>query len=243
MRTSFSVVIAVILIAICALLTQSVSATPAVKPLPGAVFTTLPDGSAVNENVGYTNKCQVSLNGGPDKPQAHHLPDGVYDVAVTNPSGKVVLGKGEGVVTITNGEGTFGPSSLCDLVEPSPYGTTPNLGDEYKAWLCEEDSLFVNNNCKTDNFKVRLAAPPEVTPTPTLPPTPPPVPEPTPVVTPGPKPVASSVQQPLDEMPSALPITGDAPARENRSVNWLLGLAIAIPLIGGGAWSIHRSRQ
>ncbi len=80
---------------------------------------------------------------------------------------------------------------------------------------------------------------PEPTPTPgpTSVPTSEPTPEPT--VTP----VASSTQRPPEEMPSALPVTGDAPLREHRSVNWLLGLAIVIPLIMGGAWSMHRSRQ
>ena len=135
-------------------------------PLPGAIFTTLPDGSVVNGNI-YTNKCDVALNGGPSGPQSHHLPDGVYDVAVTNPSGSVVLGTGYGTVTISNGQGTFGPTSLCSLVSPSPYGTTPNPGGEYKAWLCVAGGLFVNSQCKTDNFKVRRVE----TPTPTLTPT------------------------------------------------------------------------
>jgi len=136
------------------------------EPLPGAIFTTLPDGSAVNGNI-YGEKCDVAANGGPDHPQSHHLPNGLYDVGVTDPSSHTVLGVGYGVVTIANGQGTFGPTSLCDLVTPSPYNTTPNPGDEYKVWLCRAGQLFVNDQCKTDNFKVR-----EETPTPTRTPTP-----------------------------------------------------------------------
>ncbi len=137
----------------------SATAAPLSHPLPGAIFTTLPDGSVVNGNI-YEAKCDVALNGGPRSPQSHHLPDGKYDVAVTDPSGKTVLGVGEGRVTIANGSGTFGPTSLCSLVTPSPYDTTPNNGDEYKAWLCTAGQLFVHRECKTDNFKVRPSAPP-----------------------------------------------------------------------------------
>src|SRR5438093_2995459 len=140
-------------------------ASPAsAHPLPGAIFTTLADGSVVNGNI-YTAKCDVALNGGPSKPQSHHLPDGVYDVAVTDPSGKTILGEGIGVVVITGGAGTFGPTSLCDLVLPSPYLTTPNNGGEYKAWLCLTGKLYVNHDCKTDNFKIRERVTPTPTPT------------------------------------------------------------------------------
>ena len=139
------------------------------QPLPGAIWTTLPDGSVVNGNI-YDNKCDVALNGGFSGQQSHHLPDGVYDVAVTNPSGSTVLGEGHGVVTIDNGEGTLGPISLCNLVSPTPYLDTPNPGGEYKVWLCRSSELYNNCQCKTDNFKVRQPTP---TPTATLiPPTP-----------------------------------------------------------------------
>jgi len=150
------------------------------QPLPGAIWTTLPDGSVVNGNI-YDNKCDVALNGGFSGQQSHHLPDGVYDVAVTNPSGSTVLGEGHGVVTIDNGEGTLGPISLCNLVSPTPYLDTPNPGGEYKVWLCRSSELYNNCQCKTDNFKVRQPTP---TPTATLiPPTPTNTPV-TPTVTP-----------------------------------------------------------
>jgi len=170
-------------------------------PLPGAIFTTLPDGSVVNGNI-YSAKCDVALNGGPSSQKSHHLPDGIYDVAVTDPSGKVVLGVGYAVVVLSGGRGTFGPISLCSLVLPSPYNTTPNPGGEYKAWLCLGGQLFVNHDCKTDNFKVRLAATspptnaPPSTPTPTPTPPPPPTPTPTPTSTPTPTPAAPPASAP-----------------------------------------------
>jgi len=84
----------------------------------------------VNGNI-YTAKCDVALNGGPSGQQSHHLPDGVYDVAVTAPSGNItdpdspsVLGKGYGVVVINNGEGLLVNLSMR-FVSPSPYDTTP----------------------------------------------------------------------------------------------------------------------
>lgn len=217
-----SLLVALLLVTIGTLQASSVSA----HPLPGAIFTTLPDGSVVNGNVKeYDDKCDVALNGGPFGPQSHHLPDGDYDVVVTDPSGKTVLGVGEGQVTISNGEGTFGPTSLCDLVEPSPYDATPNHGGVYKVWLCESGELFVSRSCKTDNFKVRSLEQPPVEPTPTLPLEETPIPTP-PVVevapTPSPAPVASSIGGPIPpetaptpspepEMPKGFPDTGGEP--------------------------------
>lgn len=139
-------------------------------PLQGAIFTTLLDGSVVNGNI-YSNKCNVALNGGPQG--QHHLPNGKYDVAITNPNGHNLLGLGELAVSIDNGIGTFKRKSLCDLVVPSPYLSTTNNGGEYKVWLCQSEHLYFSTNgeliiqqqgCKTDNFKVRS----ESTPTPEL---------------------------------------------------------------------------
>src|SRR5437773_8566930 len=66
----------------------------AAPPLPGAIFTTLPDGSVVNANTQYTSKCQVYLDGGPgpNAPAgAAGLPAGSYYFQVTDPSGKKLL--------------------------------------------------------------------------------------------------------------------------------------------------------
>lgn len=245
---------------------SSAAAAPLLHPLSGAVFTTLPDGSVVNGNI-YQAKCDVALNGGPSHLQAHHLPDGVYDVAVTNPSGRTVLGVGEGRVTITNGEGTFGPTSLCDLVAPVPYGTTPNPGGEYKAWLCEAGSLFAHNSCKTDNFKVRPSVPPEVTPSPTPTPTPTPTPvigspavatpapsstptptpSPTPVTgppwsqPPEPTPTPSPIPEP--EMPKALPDSGGEPPSDEGSSKQMYLLLGALGMAGPIGFLIWRRRH
>ncbi len=60
----------------------------------GAIFTTVPDGSIVNENVRYTDKREVYLDGGPrgGSPQtAAGLDDGDYVFQITDPSGKYLL--------------------------------------------------------------------------------------------------------------------------------------------------------
>ena len=62
-------------------------------PLPGAIFTTMPDGSRVNANI-YTNAYDVYLDGGPGPnapPGAAGLPEGDYYFQVTDPSGKKLL--------------------------------------------------------------------------------------------------------------------------------------------------------
>ncbi len=62
--------------------------------LPGAIFTTTPNGGIVNENVRYEQKIEVYLDGGPgpNAPQtAAGLPDGNYYFQVTDPSGAVLL--------------------------------------------------------------------------------------------------------------------------------------------------------
>lgn len=63
-------------------------------PLPGAIFTTLKDGSAVNANTQYQAKEDVYLDGGPGPHapvNAAGLPEGDYYFQVTDPSGKVLL--------------------------------------------------------------------------------------------------------------------------------------------------------
>lgn len=67
--------------------------TACAGPLPGAIFTTLSDGSAVNHNI-YSAKTDVYLDGGPgpNAPStAAGLPEGDYYFQVTDPSGKVLL--------------------------------------------------------------------------------------------------------------------------------------------------------
>ena len=62
-------------------------------PLPGAIFTTLEDGSRVNANI-YKKMEDVYLDGGPGQnapPGSAALPEGWYYFQVTDPSGKVLL--------------------------------------------------------------------------------------------------------------------------------------------------------
>jgi len=62
-------------------------------PLPGAIFTTLEDGSRVNANI-YEAMEDVYLDGGPPQNApsgAAGLPEGDYYFQVTDPSGKVLL--------------------------------------------------------------------------------------------------------------------------------------------------------
>jgi|GEM_PF-2871441 len=158
--------------------------------LSGAIFTTTPDGSIVNENVRYESKLEVYLDGGPP-PQAPQtaagLPDDYYVFQVTDPSGKFLLSEDpakcrivrveEGIIvelvdpsffglenfyTVGNGskaqtfpchvqdepDGVAGPSGRHDtntdvdhgedgaiVVQLMPFGTTPNPGGVYKAWI------------------------------------------------------------------------------------------------------------
>jgi hypothetical protein len=127
-------------------------ATPAGAHAPsGAIFTTLPDGSAVNFNI-YASKDDVYLDGGPGPgaPQtAAGLDDGTYVFQVTSPSGKTLLSTdpagcrqftvADGVITgvvVTGCEHATGVDvdHGAVTVQLMPYDDTPNPGGEYKAW-------------------------------------------------------------------------------------------------------------
>jgi hypothetical protein len=162
-------------------------------PLAGAIFTTTPDGTIVNENVRYEDKRDVYLDGGPppNAPAwAAGLPDGTYVFQVTDPSGKFLLSEDPakcrlvrvagGVIVErvspsslglsttwtrngttfldchvddnpphptdpgvrgasgrhdTNVDADHGADAGAIVVQLMPYGTTPNPGGVYKAWL------------------------------------------------------------------------------------------------------------
>src|SRR5438309_706990 len=121
----------------------------AAAQLPGAIFTTLPDGSEVNYNI-YALKTDVYLDGGPGPgaPQgAAGLPDGRYVFQVTDPSGKSLLSTdalqcrefdvNAGIITAAVGPCPHVTGSDIDhgakTVQLMPYLDTPNPGGEYKV--------------------------------------------------------------------------------------------------------------
>jgi len=76
-----------------ALILLMLAGTAIAGPLPGAIFTTLEDGTRVNANI-YQYKEDVYLDGGPGvqaPSKAAGLPEGWYYFQVTDPSGKVLL--------------------------------------------------------------------------------------------------------------------------------------------------------
>ncbi len=137
-------------------LVAGIGITQAAPPLPGAIFTTLSDGSRVNANI-YSAKCDglgVYLDGGPGPgaPQfAAGLPDGDYYYQVTDPSGKTLLSTDAqkyrrftvtlGIITARVTPAATGDHQTgVDLdhgaltIELCPFLDTPNNGGEYKVW-------------------------------------------------------------------------------------------------------------
>ena len=135
----------------------STAPADAAPPLPGAIFTTLSDGSQVNANI-FSAKCDalgVYLDGGPgpNAPQsAAGLPDGDYYFQVTDPSGKTLLSTDPQSFrrfTVTGGIITarVAPQAAGDhqtgldvdhgalTIELCPFLDTPNPGGEYKVWV------------------------------------------------------------------------------------------------------------
>jgi hypothetical protein len=112
--------------------------------IAGAIFTTTPDGTVVNENVGYAQKIEVYLDGGPgpNAPQkAAGLPDGAYYFQVTDPSGKVLLSEDPSMcrkVRVANGiivellnanlSYTVGKKTIACHVQDSPDGVAGPSG-------------------------------------------------------------------------------------------------------------------
>lgn len=148
-----------------------------VGPLPGAIFTTLRDGTRVNANI-YADKADVYLDGGPRRTQDAALPEGDYVFQVTDPSGQTLLSTDSiacrgfhidvgGRITAVLG-GSCAHAWGNDLVRPGnmtvqlmPYDDTPNRGGEYKVWVTTADAYqqygaFLPRYSKTDNFKVRV---------------------------------------------------------------------------------------
>ncbi len=126
---------------------------PVHAQLPGAIFTTVANGSEVNFNI-YAHKDDVYLDGGPGPgaPQnAAGLNPGDYVFMVTDPSGKKPLSTdaagcrrftvSNGIITSVSVAGACQHVTGNDVdhgaltVQLMPYDDTPNKGGEYKVWV------------------------------------------------------------------------------------------------------------
>jgi cysteine-rich repeat protein len=161
--------------------------TITVARLRGAIFTTLADGTRVDANI-YEAKTDVYLDGGPGAGapiSAASLPDGDYYFQVTDPSGKDLLSTDAitcrrftvsgGIITSVAASGGCAHDTGLDAdhdaltVQLMPYLDTTNEGGEYKVWVTRVSDYnasatqfygFVPSESKTDNYKVRVVAPP-----------------------------------------------------------------------------------
>jgi hypothetical protein len=156
---------------------------PASAGLTGALYTTIKDGTDVNQNI-YGSLQDVYLSGGPQNLNASGLPDGTYYFQVTDPSGKTLLSTDNAMcrqLNVTNGRvngaaaasipcahanGTLNAASGVLPVQLAPFSKTPNKGNEYKAWIIPVGRAtisgsdpkvlnFSNANSATDNFKAQ----------------------------------------------------------------------------------------
>jgi hypothetical protein len=138
-------------------------ATSALAHAPsGALFTTVADGSEVNENI-YASKDLVYLDGGPGPgaPQgAAGLDDDVYVFQVTDPSGRTLLSSDaakcrrfrvvNGIINSLVTDGCASPHHTGIDIDHSaltvqliPYDDTPNPGGVYKAWVVRVDDFLL----------------------------------------------------------------------------------------------------
>jgi len=137
--------------------------------LPGAIFTTVNDGSRVNANQ-FQTKCGATgvwLDGGPgpNAPQgAAGLPDGDYYFQVTDPSGKTLLSTdavmlrqfhvAAGIISGLSGAGNHNTGTDVDhgatTIELCAFNDTPNNGGVYKVWVTPVGQ-FVGNPSQVDS--------------------------------------------------------------------------------------------
>jgi hypothetical protein len=155
----------------------------------GAIYTTDVTGTVVNQNI-YPTSTDVYLSGGPQNMNAAGLTDGTYYFQITDPSGKVLLssdnascrqlvvsggrvtGASPAAGACAHTDGTFNPANGATPVQMAPFTQTPNVGDEFKAWLIAQTSstsisttdprviIFKKSDSKTDNFKTLVASVP-----------------------------------------------------------------------------------
>lgn len=142
-------------------------------PLPGAIFTTLADGTRVNANI-FEEKCDVYLDGGPGPnapADAAGLPDGDYFFQVTDPSGQILLSTNPvenrqfevagGIIIDLSGVGNHITGVDTDnnavTIQLCPFDDTPNPGGVYKVWITPIDDFegyptIVDNGYSPGNF-------------------------------------------------------------------------------------------
>jgi len=126
----------------------------------GAIFTTDAGCVKINGNI-YAAKTDVFLNGGPDGNGSALDPYSTYCVRVESPGG-TVLSPTPGQVT-TDANGHF--PTCTNLYTLTPFIDTDNPGGEYKVVVCpsagvdgDGNCIFrPDNQCKSDNFKVRAS--------------------------------------------------------------------------------------
>src|SRR5947208_658028 len=133
---------------VCLILTLTLLPGNAWANINGAIFTTLGDGTKVNQNL-YPSKPAVYLNGGPQNEHSNGLPDGTYYFQVTDPNGNTLLSTdniscrqlqviGEIVAGATgpacqHANGAINNNNGGSLpVQLIPFNDTPNTGGEYK---------------------------------------------------------------------------------------------------------------
>ncbi|MCH8833883.1 MAG: hypothetical protein IIA81_06305 [Thaumarchaeota archaeon] len=107
--------------------------------LPGAIFTTTPDGGIVNENVRYDQKIEVYLDGGPppNAPAfAAGLPAASYVFQITDPSGKILLSE---------------DPSKCRVVEISSDGVIVRLVPPSELTDNDGNNLELSDNIREES--------------------------------------------------------------------------------------------
>ena len=142
---------------------------PAEAAPSGAIFTTLPDGSAVNANVQYTAKIEVYLDGGPPgnaPASAGGLDRDLYVFQITNPSGSILLSEDPSkcrIAEVSSDDvivGLFAPSALATLTgaQEAAFGVSAaNFATITDTYDHDDDSGTVERACQMDDDNLVLS--------------------------------------------------------------------------------------
>jgi len=174
---SATIMLTILLLSLTGALLLTPTPVLGIESVTGAIWTSDPHGERVNGNL-YNNAKNVYLAGGPHKPGAAGLPDGIYYFQVTDPAGKTQLStdplskrkfevKNGYIYSIDGGTHDWNPDTTRGygiVVQLWPFAFTPNKGGEYKVWVTRNQSYTPNQGCfgfisslsKTDNFKVKM---------------------------------------------------------------------------------------